>query len=199
MARYEIQKQDAETFCDEPHPIRLGRSPQHYPGEPWERTQAIRDGKPGYLCPGGEVHLYPVWIVYDAEDDSSSNAGAFDVFREAKQLRDRLNEEQAHLAAAPAEPAEEPTSLDMLADYECPECGPVVDRDDPLCLSEVEALLVFGGDENGVMRCPNDWCDEEIELTLAARLDALSMIAERVPELAPAIAEQTERALRELE
>jgi hypothetical protein len=91
VAHFVIQRQEAETSCDEPHPIRLGRNPEHYSGEPWQRADAIRAGKRGYLCPGGETHLYPVWIVYDEDNDRASNAGAFDTFREAKDLRDRLN------------------------------------------------------------------------------------------------------------
>lgn len=91
MTHYVIQKEYAETFCEEPHPVRLGRSPEHYRGEPWQRAEAIRGGKRGYLCPGGETHLYPLCVVYDEHDDRASNAGAFDVYREAKDLRDRLN------------------------------------------------------------------------------------------------------------
>lgn len=91
MTHYVIQKQAGETFCEEPHPVRLGRNPEHYSGEPYERDEAIRYGKKGYLCPGGSVHTYPLWIVYDEDNDNDSNAGGFDTFREAKELRDRLN------------------------------------------------------------------------------------------------------------
>ncbi|HEX9994420.1 MAG TPA: hypothetical protein VGB14_15940 [Acidimicrobiales bacterium] len=80
----------------------------------------------------------------------------------------------------------EATSLEVLADYECPECGEMVDLD----LTETEALLVLGGDESGTLRCPNDWCGEELEVTLDASVEMLRMVAERRPDLAPQIAEQ---------
>lgn len=80
------------------------------------------------------------------------------------------------------EEEEEATSLEFLADYECPECGPPVDATG-VPLTEDEATAVLGGDENGILRCPNDWCREELELTPAAALDALRMVAERMPEL----------------
>jgi hypothetical protein len=89
---------------------------------------------------------------------------------------------------------DEPTSLDVLSDYECPECGPVVDPDDPLALTEDEASVVLGGDANGFLRCPNDWCGEELEQTLAARVDMLEMIAERLPELAGEIEQRVAAA-----
>lgn len=90
---------------------------------------------------------------------------------------------------------DEATSLEILADYECPECGPVVDPDDPLALTEDEALSVLGGDANGIVRCPNDWCDEELEPTLGASIDMLKMVAERMPDLASTIAAGLEDAL----
>lgn len=82
------------TFCEDAHPIRLGKNPEHYPGEPWERDEAIRRGARGYRCPGGHEHLYPVWIVYDAAHPNESNRGTFDVYMEARALRDRLRDEE---------------------------------------------------------------------------------------------------------
>lgn len=79
------------------------------------------------------------------------------------------------------------SALEIVADYECPECGPVVDPDNPT-LTEDEASAILGGDANGFLRCPNDWCDEEIELTAEAALGMLAMVAERMPELGPEIA-----------
>lgn len=75
-----------------------------------------------------------------------------------------------------SEEHDEATSLELLADYECPECGPMAD----LVLTEDEATAVFGGDENGFIRCPNDWCDEELELTAEAAAADLAWIAERM-------------------
>jgi len=76
-----------------------------------------------------------------------------------------------------AELRDEPTSLEMLADYECPECGSFVDE-----LTEDEATAIFGGDENGVMRCPHDWCDEELTLTPEAAADNIAWAMERIRE-----------------
>lgn len=90
---------------------------------------------------------------------------------------------------------DEVTSLDMLSDYECSECEWVVDPDDPLGLTEDEALGVLGGDENGFLRCPNDWCDGELELTVAASIDMLRLVAERMPETADEIGERVTEAL----
>lgn len=72
------------------------------------------------------------------------------------------------------------TSIEILADYECPECGPVIVPGDPLALTEDEATDVLGGDEHGFLRCPNDWCDEELEPTAEAAMDMLQLIAERM-------------------
>jgi hypothetical protein len=90
---------------------------------------------------------------------------------------------------------DEATSLEMLADYECPECGPLSELIELGLFTEDEASDVFGGDENGVMRCPSDECDEELELTLGAALDMLKMVAERMPELAPTIANRIAEAV----
>lgn len=88
------------------------------------------------------------------------------------------------------DPAGEATSLEMLADYECPECGPLVGdsaMSGVIAITEDEATMILGGDEAGFLRCPNDWCGEELEMTVEARLDLLAMVAERIPALAPQI------------
>lgn len=85
-----IQREEAVTFCEDSHPVRLARRPEHYQGEPWERQIAIRAGKRGYLCPGGMEHTYPVWVVFDANNDRRPNAGAFDVYKEAVNCRDEM-------------------------------------------------------------------------------------------------------------
>lgn len=91
MARYVIERDECVTFCEERHPVRLGRNPRHYASEPSERRIAIDLGRKGYLCPGGEEHLYPIWTVHDADDDRASNVDSFDVYREAVACRDRMN------------------------------------------------------------------------------------------------------------
>jgi hypothetical protein len=81
------------------------------------------------------------------------------------------------------------TSLEMLADYECPECGPMVGPDcayEPL--TEDEALAVFGGDDEGVLRCPFCFTDEgdeaeELELTAEAAAANLAWLQEKLAAL----------------
>lgn len=92
MARYVIQKEEGTTWCDNPHPVRFPRrGAEHWRDEPWERRSAIDSGRRGYLCPGNREHGYPVWIVYNADDESEENLGVFDVYREAKECRDEAN------------------------------------------------------------------------------------------------------------
>lgn len=95
MARWEIQRGEAFTYCEDQHPVPLSRQPEHYQGEPPARREAINAGRRGYLCPGGEPHPYPVWVVYDAADEGRSNAGESHIYREAKALRDKLIAEGA--------------------------------------------------------------------------------------------------------
>lgn len=88
--RWTIQKEEAVTFCDDRHPVRLGRTSEHYQGEPWERKWALDSGKKGYLCPGGMDHTYPVWVVFDANHPQNVNAGVFDEYRLAVKCRAEL-------------------------------------------------------------------------------------------------------------
>lgn len=92
MARYVIQRDECETVCEGPHPVRLGRAPQHYRGEPSERDEAIRYGRKGYRCPGGSTHWYPVWVVFDAENGRASNIGVYDVYQDAVRARKAAQE-----------------------------------------------------------------------------------------------------------
>lgn len=96
-AEWTVVREEGVTFCEEPHPVRLGRNPRHYDNEPSDRRMAINDGRKGYRCPGGEEHLYPVWIVYDAHDERRSNAGIFDRYAEAIECRNRLRAAQRAL------------------------------------------------------------------------------------------------------
>lgn len=73
--------------------------------------------------------------------------------------------------------------LELLRGYECPSCGPLVDETGKT-LTDDEALDIMGGDE----RCPD--CGEELEQTMEALLGVLQMVAERFPEVAPAIADR---------
>ena len=77
-------------------------------------------------------------------------------------------------------------TLAQLADYECPECGPLVDGGATL-FSEAEAHAILGGDERGFIRCPD--CGAELESTLEASLGMLKLIAERHPEIGQQLAD----------
>lgn len=57
---------------------------------------------------------------------------------------------------------------------ECPDCGEL----DPDTLSTHEMEDILGGDDLGFVRCPD--CDEVLEPTVAASLDMLDMIMERM-------------------
>jgi hypothetical protein len=94
VARWVIQKEVAWTFCEEAHPVRLGRNPQHYQGESMDRKLAIDLGKKGYLCQGDQ-HPYDLWVVFDADDDRKENAGVFDTYAEAKMCRDGLAQQRS--------------------------------------------------------------------------------------------------------
>jgi hypothetical protein len=81
------------------------------------------------------------------------------------------------------------TSLEQLADYECPECGPLAD----MGYTEDEASEILGGDENGWLRCvecaydddgqPDPSAGAELELTAEASAANLAWLAERLAEL----------------
>lgn len=89
--RWVIERDDdAETECDNPHPVRLGRNPQHLRGECRERRDAIDYGHKGYRCPGGEVHLYTLWFVVDSTTNEQREG--YDHYQHAKAECDRLNE-----------------------------------------------------------------------------------------------------------
>jgi len=90
--RWVIQKEEAVTFCEDSHPVRLGRRAEHYPGELFERKMAIDEGKKGYLCPGGMDHTYPIWVVFDANHPDRSNAGAFDEYQSAVDCLNKLQQ-----------------------------------------------------------------------------------------------------------
>jgi hypothetical protein len=88
---WRVKREEGTTFCENPHPVRLGRNPQPSAKTYSERNTAIAYGKKGYLCPGGEEHSYPVWIVYDANDeDQSSSDEIFDDRMEALAHCERL-------------------------------------------------------------------------------------------------------------
>lgn len=95
----------------------------------------------------------------------------------------------------------EATGLEMLADYECPEHGQLVeDPNDPTAgygFTEREADEILGGDDCGVLRCPLD-CGEELELTHEATMANLEMVVRRHPEMGPDIAAKLTAALTDL-
>ena len=66
------------------------------------------------------------------------------------------------------------SSLSMLRDYECPDCG----REPLEDLTEGDAQTIMGGDETGAIVCPQ--CGEELEPTIEAALAMLAMVQERM-------------------
>jgi hypothetical protein len=101
--RFEVACQDYDTWCDEPHPVKL-------PREKWEMVWVFPDDyrkrpyqklKKGYYCEGGAEHQYSRWHIYDlvrgdyAFDDGP---GAYATFGEAAQA---LTDELARAGEAP--------------------------------------------------------------------------------------------------
>lgn len=84
--------------------------------------------------------------------------------------------------------SDDPTCIELLRDYECSEGCEFFSGDEPM-VSEHDASIMLGGDEQGELRCID--CGAELEPTTEAALAMLQLIAERVPSLAPEIAELT--------
>lgn len=100
--RYVVQYDDEFlTECEEPHPVRLGRAgterlrrllaehgerwfvSRHGPGQ--AALDALRQGKRGYYCPGGEEHTYGMWAAWrgDANWDDLISGGRYETRDEA--------------------------------------------------------------------------------------------------------------------
>jgi hypothetical protein len=82
---------EAVTWCEDAHPVRLGRNPEHQRNEPWERKVAIDDGRKGYLCPGGVEHFYTCWVVLDEANPDRDRNNVLDTYKEAVKDRDDMN------------------------------------------------------------------------------------------------------------
>jgi hypothetical protein len=96
--RWKIEKDYAATECEAEHPVRLPRHPEQPKwGERSERADAIRAGKKGYLCLGGQEHWYPYWVIVDttSTDDLGRLDETFDNYRHAVERRDELNAQEA--------------------------------------------------------------------------------------------------------
>jgi hypothetical protein len=96
--RWKVEKDYAVTECEEPHPMRLPRHPEQPQWNDWsERADAIRAGKKGYLCPGGQEHWYPIWVVVDTTStkDYDRQGEIFDNYHHARAYRDELNAKAA--------------------------------------------------------------------------------------------------------
>lgn len=91
--RYKVERSEAWTQCEEPHPVRFSRKqrPEHWHGESFERRCAVDawPDKMGYVCQPGTEHTYPVWDVVDTEEDRAVET--CDSYQEAKQHADDLN------------------------------------------------------------------------------------------------------------
>lgn len=93
-----VKAEQGVTFCDGPHPMRLGRNPEPAIGRPvCNRNIAIANGRKGYMCEGGEEHSYRCWAVYNKVTDEDDNI--YDFRDEAYAAADRLNREEAAKAA----------------------------------------------------------------------------------------------------
>lgn len=99
--RYEVSKGHVFTECDAPHPVRISRQDRddirraHQSGasrewldarqrHPWAALDAVRAGKRGYFCEGGEEHVRDSWGVWDlAKDDYVPGGEDFDNMKDA--------------------------------------------------------------------------------------------------------------------
>jgi hypothetical protein len=91
--RFEIQyDDDFETECDAPHPMRVSQSDikryrqhghQHGHGND-PAFKAIRDGRKGWLCEGGEIHFYGQWVA--------GTVGDVDVITRTDTLKDAMQD-----------------------------------------------------------------------------------------------------------
>lgn len=89
-----VKREEGTTFCDGPHPMRLGRNPVPYEGRPvCNRNIAIANGRKGYMCEGGQEHGYPCWAVYNKVTNEDHEI--YDFRDEAYAAADRLNREEA--------------------------------------------------------------------------------------------------------
>jgi predicted RNA-binding Zn-ribbon protein involved in translation (DUF1610 family) len=70
------------------------------------------------------------------------------------------------------------TSLEIVADYECPDCGEMADLFD---MNEDEATMILGGDEHGNLVCPQ--CGEELDKTAEAVADHAAWLQEKLAEI----------------
>jgi hypothetical protein len=52
---FHIEKGEAVTICEAPHPVRTGKHE-------------------GYYCRGDEEHYYPVWVVIKTDQDTPLDA-----------------------------------------------------------------------------------------------------------------------------
>lgn len=88
--RYELREDyDFETECEEAHPVKLTagliKNIQERPHlYPHEADWAVQHRKKGYLCPGGCMHFYGGWVVWDLErNDWKSGPTPYPSLKEA--------------------------------------------------------------------------------------------------------------------
>jgi hypothetical protein len=84
--RYEVACQDYDTWCDDPHPVKLPRDKWFMDGDFDSRGRWVQKLKKGYRCEGGAEHSYKCWHIWDIEAQDyafGDGPGAYETFREA--------------------------------------------------------------------------------------------------------------------
>lgn len=105
--RYEIARQDYDTWCDDPHPVKLPREKWFMDGDYDSRGRWVQKLKKGYRCEGGAEHYYTRWHIWDkkvGEYAFGDSPGAYETFKEAAEA---LTRELAREAAGEASESKE--------------------------------------------------------------------------------------------
>lgn len=96
--RYEVACQEYDTWCDEPHPVKLPREKWVMDGYFDKRDRWVTKLKKGYFCDGGREHGYKKWHIYDLEMGDyafGDSPGEYDTFKEAAEsLTEKLAKEK---------------------------------------------------------------------------------------------------------
>jgi hypothetical protein len=90
--RWTIERDDMESECDGPHPVKLTREligyiesvPDQYPHEAVEAVKEMRGvygrnytRRKGYMCPGNEFHTHKEWVPHDNETPGFDHMGSW--------------------------------------------------------------------------------------------------------------------------
>lgn len=96
--RFEVVKvDDFETWCDEPHPVKLPREKWFMSGDYDSRGRWVQKLKKGYHCQGGREHFYTAWHIWDngtrghgGDYATGTGPGSFTTFNEAMEELSRI-------------------------------------------------------------------------------------------------------------